>query len=270
MSTVGWMRLRRRIVHHVGICIHLRIIGQWITLDLHCSLTLASSMTLTSSVFIATTKRWFTRSIAIEQRCIPLLLVWTLLMMARTWSDLAIVLWQDWLEGLTTRYLRATIVVERIGTKAVNRLLRLLQLGQTIRALGIVRHSVPESVNWGLLLLLSLHSLRNILLRSILLNISEATSGVVSFNMSHLRQWIEGSRCGIVCRRYLRSTLSRWLISRWSWAQWHLISRTLMLVIDQSDRCRRCLSSGSRHDSSVYGWPHFLSGPIRQTWHLQR
>ena len=50
-------------------------------------------------------------------------------------------------------------MVEIISAEAVNHLLRLLQLGQTIGAVGIgIRHSVPEIVNLGLLLLLRLHS----------------------------------------------------------------------------------------------------------------
>ena len=215
VCTVGWVRLSWWIVHHIGICIQLWIIGQWITLNMHGSLSLTPPMTLPSSVFIAASERWFARSIAIEQSCIPLLLARTLLMMAWTWSNLAVVLRHDWLEGLTTGYLRATIVIERIGSEAVNRLLRLLQLGQTVGALSRVRHSVPEIVNWGLLLLLRLHSLLNIFLCYILFSISEATCDIVCFNMPHLRQWIEGGRCRI-CRRFHRSTLSRWLICWWS------------------------------------------------------
>ena len=262
VTTVGWIRLCRWIVHHIGICIHLRIIGQRITLNMHGGLALAPPMTLTSCVFIAASERWFTRPIAFEQSCISLILVWALLMMARAWSNLTVVLWKNWLEGLTTGYLRATVVVESIGAEAVNRLLRILQLRQTVWALSSVRHSVPEIVHRGLLLL------RDILLSNIVFNISEAASGIVCFNMSHLRQWIKGGCCRIVCHRLHRCALSWWLISRWSRAQWHLIPRTLWLIIYQSDRCRRCLSSWTRHDSPVYRRPHFLAGPICQAWHL--
>ena len=270
VSTVSWIWLCRWIVHHIGICIHLRIIGQWITFYMHGSLTLSPSLTLTSSILIAASKRWFTRSIAFEQRCISLFLARALLMMAWTWSDLTVVLWHNGLEGLTTGHLWTTVVVESIGAEAVNRLLRLLQLGQTVGTLGIIGHSVPQIVNWGFLLLLTMHSLSGILLSSVLLGISEATSNIVSFDMSHLRQWIKGGRCWVICRRFHRCALSRWLISRWSRAQWHLISRTLWLVIDQGYGCSRRLSSGTRHNSTVNRWPHFLSCPICQTWHLQR